>query len=748
MAILNWGRWLIICFSSTAANGRKHRIMCNQYAVTMQRCLAFAVALSLSPNLIGQDVPQQERPVKDAPPLPEFSLSITKEGVQGKTAVEVYPKQMFEPFLKQPGRKIEWNPREHLDKAKLVCLLTGDELEIGHDESSPVWIDYTTDPIYLDKPGKLELKVTSPQSIKPGVYQGRLKVRFIPLPANAMNTLMDAYWPVTLIAHGRILTEFKFFNANTDGLHVGQAATVTALLDTIGCEPGIGELKLRYSPFSGSSRPLLNLPMPIEGFIDPLVDLVQVNQREKVCPEWRDQVLHSTMKAVENERSIPGYKQYRVTFHTGPCFAPGESIEAELTWPQAESAPSESKRSFTKRCRAEVSGGILVTPQVAFDTEQVHLQVISREDLGPTVKLTLIAPDSQHGEVTLTRPQNSGTNSGSAGILYTYHTEFPPGQLGSWQVTWPTSDPKVKVDAAHPAHFDVWGRRINRLVHPVRVFASETPIGWDFRSNPYKGRGYHENRFEAFELGVDNRFAGSVQFRPLLIYAGTSQSGEVIPWNPDRHPYLLVAPGTPKLCPTKDQPCPSPDGSIGDHRARSQEYAVDEISTSSTIALPEEGLLPFSVSCSVIPLTDEHPRKTLRDHQAVYRAMLHGTDGEGRPFTRIIEIPFTVQVTNHWEYYREWMLWALGIIVLISTAVYMYWRATRDPKPRTMLSPDLKSGINDFPEFTGGGNQPQSPSEQNAPNTQAASKEQPVKEKRRSKLDIPPPTDNSHLGDF
>ena len=94
------------------------------------------------------------------------------------------------------------------------------------------------------------------------------------------------------------------------------------------------------------------------------------------------------------------------------------------------------------------------------------------------------------------------------------------------------------------------------------------------------------------------------------------------------------------------------------------------------------------------------------------------------------------------------MLWALGIIVLISTAVYMYWRATRDPKPRTMLSPDLKSGINDFPEFTGGGNQPQSPSEQNAPNTQAASKEQPVKEKRRSKLDIPPPTDNSHLGDF
>ena len=762
MAIVGWvGR---IMFGISSFDSKSHSLRkllmtalisnvayfprCIRSAISVRRYLALAVVLTISANLTAQDVPQQDRPIIEAPPLPGFSLSITRDGVRGESKVDVYLKQMFEPFLKLPGRKIEWNPKEYLENTKLVCALTGKELEIGHDESSPIWIDYTTDPIYLDKPGKLELKVTSPQSIEPGVYQGKLKVRFAPFPVDAVNALIDGYWPITIIVHGRILTELKFARASTSGLHVGQAATVTALLDTIGCEPGIGELTVRFTPLAGSPRPLLNLPMPNGTFLDPLVDLERIDHREKVCPEWRDQVLHSAVELVENETSISGYRQYRITFHAGPCFAPGESIDAELSWPQAESAPLNSKSSFTRQCAAAVSGGILVTPQIAFDTEDVHIQVISRQDLGPKVELTLIAPDSQHGQITLTRPPTSSNQPDSTGILYTYYVKFPPGQLGAWRVTWPTTDSEVEVEAAHPGHFNVWGRRINHLGYPVRVFASETPIGWGWRSNPYKGRGYYEYRFNAFELGIDSRFAGNVELHPLLIYSGTSKSGEVIPWSPDQHPYLYVAPGTPKICAEPDRPCPAPDGSVGDPLARPVEYAVEAPPKSTAIALPGEGLLPFSVWCSVIPVADEHPRKTLRTHTFTYRAMLRGTDGEGHPFARIVEIPVKVQVTDHWEYYREWALWALGIIVLVGTAGFLAWRAMRGPRPQKVLSTGLPHGPDEFPEFTGGSFSPQQSENQQSSNDQTVRKEKPGKETRKPGLNIPPPSDNSHLGDF
>ena len=675
--------------------------------------LLFAV---LSPYFARADaVPQQKLPVQDVT-FPGFELTIGRDGVHGNTEVDVGADEKFKPFFRTPDHKIKWNPREFLAETKLVCRLTGKELLIGQEESVDVCVEATTEYIRADRSGKLRLRIPRPESLAPGVYQGRLKTEFVGIPVEAINAVIRGNWPITIVVPGRILQQehVQFEHAQNGNLHVGQPATVTAVIDTIGCDLGTGDLTVRFTPLAGDPRPLLSLPMPIDGFLDPLIDL---QNREKVCPEWQDVVLHSNVETVEVGEDLSAtHSRYRIVFHVGDCFAPGERIEAEVTWPQASEAPVTADKKLRAKSTANVVGGILISPRIAFDTETVYIKVVSPNDLGTKCDLTLIAPDESPWLIQLSHARLSWEQSGSKGVAYRYTYEFQPHQLGTWRVTWPEADAQAVGETAQPAQFNVWGRLVNRLEQPheqgvpvetipLRVFASETPLGWNLIYTPDEGRGYHQYRFGAFELGFDSRYAGNVRFRPQSIYCVSPESPDsVSAWDPERQPYLHIAPGDPKRRRTTRESSSAPEGSFGTVEARPDDYAVAEPDKQRApdVALPEEGLLPFDVFCAVTPVLEEHPRKDVAVHNFIYRGLITGNDGEGRPIARILELPFTVDVTNHWQYYREWTIWAVVIVAVVVFLGYAWYRANHDPSSKSLPSGSTAAtAIAEVSEFMG-----------------------------------------------
>lgn len=679
--------------------------------------LAVVVVVTGSCAGRAQDVPVIPPQVVDQPKLlAETNLRITHGVVEGKSEITIGLGML----KLNPEVRVEWNPRESLKDAKLTCKVTGHTLTLGADDSSDVRLVHKSDPITKDNDAVVELKVHNPASIPPGIYSGEATFLFRGT-SPAFLAEIPARWPITIVVPGRILTKdgLKFTEASNGRLHVGQPAMVTVTMDTIGCDVGEGLLKLRYTPLGGQPRPLLTMPIPIDGILDPIVD---VKDPAYVCPEWRNSVIQVGMK----ENTEPGeHRRYEMVCHVGDCFAPGEQIEAEVTWPQAKEAPDVAEKEFSQTCSAVVGGGIMVSPRLAFDTETVHIQIVSQNDLGPTCDLTLISPDELPGIITLDRDLDSteagGANNagGAKEIVFKYYTSIKPEQLGRWRVTWPDAGRELAGDAAQPTEFNVWGKLVSHLEEylpagearmplSLRVFASETPLFWSQIYGEDEGRGYYQFRLRAFEIGVPQKYAHDVQFRPLSLYCGIPElPDELSKHDWEKHPYVLITPDSVLPSSTTDEPNAEPAGSFGRPEARQgddTETSSDDQEVSSPVALPEEGLQAFNVYCSVAPVVGEHSRKAVRDHDFVYRVLISGTDGAGQPIARIVEFPFRVEVTDHWVYYKAWMVWIILGFAAFAVLVLLWWLGNREPRARGLAgSGGGQSMVDEMPELFGGG---------------------------------------------
>jgi hypothetical protein len=64
----------------------------------------------------------------------------------------------------------------------------------------------------------------------------------------------------------------------------------------------------------------------------------------------------------------------------------------------------------------------------------------------------------------------------------------------------------------------------------------------------------------------------------------------------------------------------------------------------------------------------------------------------GRLVPSIVEIPFSVEVTSDWIYYREWSIVGIGVLVVVIILLVLWWIANGPP---AWLSRRKRSGTND-----------------------------------------------------
>lgn len=618
-----------------------------------------------------------------------------------------------------PDVRVTWNPREATQDLSLTCQITGNTLTVGTEDSSDVKLVYEPNPITKDTPAILNLEVQHPDRILPGVYTGNAVFQFKGNP-DKFNAIVPALWPIRVVVSGRILKvdSVTFKHAENGRLHVGQPATVIVRMDTIGCEPGEGTLKLRFTPLGGQPRPLLTMPVSFEGKIrDPLTEL---KDPEYVCPEWRNAAINNIVPKPTDKAGDADHREYVMEFQSGDCFLPGKA-EAEVAWPQATEAPATAPKGFTQSCSAEIGGGVTVFPRLAFDSEIVHLRVVSRNNLGPKCDLVLINKDSVPVTVSLYPFIASDNQNASNEVVYQYYTGIKPQELGPWQVTWPESAKEIAGEAAQSAGFTVWGKLVNRLEESrvpgeprvpirLRVFASETPVLWDQIYGEDEGRGYYQFRLDAFEMGISTQYARNGRLRPVSIYCGIpEQPDEMFRWNPEQHPYLMISPESDRLQASPEGPDNGRAGGFGSMEARppndtsnNSDGATPAFSRELDVAFPEEGLLAFNVYCATTPVVGEHRRKMVMDHDFVYRAIITGTDGAGLPIARIVELPFLVEVTDHWVYYQKWFVWIGLGIAGITVLSLLWWYGNREPGSKSLaVAGGGQSMADDFPELLG-----------------------------------------------
>jgi hypothetical protein len=593
-------------------------------------------------------------------PRPPLRIEITRSSTPDTAVAEqtvAINEKIAEVFQDE---SVVFDPTENLDQVQLVCEATGETLKIGLDKRSPVYLERSLHKLRKDEPGRIAIRVTDPQSLKPGVYRGQLSAVLRDFN-QTMNASIRAIWEIEIAVHGRRLTSLAFEKAQSGKLRVGVPASLVLRVNAVGCDLGEGFLRLDW--WAGDDRQrALYLNLPVEKPLDPAASFGE-NDPQGCHPQWRDSPVWTDVEEVSAAEGASGGtsdRQLELRVAAPDCFLPG-MMKAEVTWKQDDAAPNPAP---VQQVTADtpVLPGVLAHPRLAFLNERVVVLVRADRDLGETLPLIVSQPDGKPAPVELTRRRQQ---TGSQGGLVEYVGSFYPRMMGSHQFAWPDTEQRaasVEALGEPPGFLACFGAE--QSVPQVEVFAGAPPfwvtenLGWRVVRPTACRFWYSPQALRAASLESVALFRGrpgeqlarhDSQVEPLVTYAPPGEE--------------VAEEETPAKTPQKPAPkkpsAPSEPWMVGS----SPEKALALDLTVDLVRSEEPG----------------HPRHTTGEYDYIQRLLIHAQDTRGEPLVRMAAIPLHVKVSTAGQYYRRIAIFVGAALALIIVAVVL-WRKAAGPR--------------------------------------------------------------------
>jgi hypothetical protein len=581
-----------------------------------------------------------------------------------------------------------WDPMEYLKESQLRCVQ--DEkttLSIGGDAKSDLILSVSSDDkIRKGKDVTLSFQVSRPDMLVPGIYRGMLKFRFS--APGQLNEDVTGELRITVAVRGRRLMDLAFIEAKNGQMRFGSPADLEVTIDTIDCDLGKGALEFSHQPAIAPAPQKLSplqIPFADNEFVDPKVAL-----KESTYPQaWSKTAFWTEAGTAEPPSPAKNceWKRHSVKLHLGDCDDLGR-VQGRIEWPQAGIAPG-SREPLKRSVEAKILEGISITPRIAFQNEHITLTLASIENLGPKIRAVLMDDKKMPHPIELTRQDDErkgtgGKKSGEKpvrvdGQPYLYSKTFVERSHATFAVTFPED-----VVVEHPSLKDlndvkntvrVWMRTDNTTARsPMRVFASSTPFWWGMLSDPFKGKGWTEERpaMWTFEFDSGRMHEVSLMLSPM---SNRPISVQGIESSPEYDPAL------------NNSGPPSED--------------IDGVKVWNEIQSPLEltGKVSFQNRSAV------EKRPVIGSWKFPYRIRVRGTS-DGIPVVRIFESTILVEVTTEWVYYRQIIGWVIGAVALLILMYWMYRRA--NPKLRSTSDPAApvpgiqRSSEDDLGDFVSG----------------------------------------------
>jgi len=609
------------------------------------------------------------------------------------------------------GAPLEWDPAEFLATTRLVCDQDPSvSLSLGLEPPADFLLSSSRERIKKDQAARLELKVSRPESLVPGVYRGELKLRF-----SSSELDSDLFGRVRLVVavRGRRIVESRFLHARNAQIRFGMPADLTATIDTIDCELGTGTFQFSYQPAiapAPQSLSPLEVPFAANTFQDPKLVL----QASTYPNSWNDTAFWTDVSSVEQPTRMTAvpcrWFRHTITLHLGDCDDLG-IIRSVLEWPQADVAPGLAG-SLTRQVDSEVTEGIWVRPRIAFTGEPIVMTLASATDLGKSVPALLIDENQRPQQVTLNlfvRQKSTDPKSPplprAAGEPYLYQVKLIEKRLGTFAVRFPED-----AAAAHPLlkelhdggyRIAVWIKKHEPVKQPLRVFASFEPFWWDWLSNPYRGNAWKERRSPLWQIEFDQERLSNVSLTlaPLAAHPRFLQGTA----EPDREPVLAVTgpDGTAFVTPA---PVKNPQEGADASQTPDETSGAPAGETASQS--PERSEAYWTGLTSPTMLDGE---VRFANQEIVRRKPLIGTfvfpvrmslrgESNGVSVVRIFESAVPVEVTTDMVYYRQIAGYVVAGLLLLILMYWMYRRANpRGPRvARRDEVPQVVDSMDDF----------------------------------------------------
>jgi hypothetical protein len=591
---------------------------------------------------------------------------------------------------------IEWSVAESLKNAQLECELSDESLSLGENGDEDVVVSYSRARLQKDKPGHVTVSIAKPQAIAPGFYSGQIKGWF----KSVKGVNHEGIWRITVAVQGRVMDSLRFDEEKTKTLRVGQTASLTAIVHTIGCDVGHGDLTLELEN-SGNVETALHIPVPLERSLDPRTTLTGDNAIGSSHPKWADSVVSTSILKIDVEFKDPEnlHQAYEIKVQVPHCFEVG-SVVARLKWDQSEEAPSAASRFIKGEQTVKVDGGIHVFPTLCSTNEPVTIRAVSAADLGPTIKLIVKGPKSETFEANLKK----STGADAEGAHTAYVGKFRPRTTGQWEVTWPSDTPKMAEAFGTPRAFEAWLEFGGDLAKPLTVFASATPVLWEVWGDPYQGRGWEETRPNALTIKFNEQYLKNVKFTPIGFFKIDESNGRFTRYDPGVEPTLEMVPQSgarrdktgddntdgektdPKANDSdkkdKDNPADPKleDDSDTEKTADSNSTANSHINETLKVAMSG---LNFDAVVRVDRGNENHSGNTISNRKFYYRAMLEGIGPQGQSVQKIIMVPLNVTITTDWAWYKTKIWWGLAVLAFL-VILYFIWRTANPPLKKTV----------------------------------------------------------------
>lgn len=594
-------------------------------------------------------------------------------------------------FFGANQKTLDWDIDPFIDDMSLDCPLTSNRIPVGAEKSGkPFEITRTTGAIKHDRPGRMTFTLKQSRSLKPGVYSGSVSATFRCSPPNACNTIFRIRWPISVTVPGRILRSVEFLNARSGIIRFGDSSDVRIVVDTIGCDLGEGHVRIFQGGISGHEKTWFAHSVPFSDLRDPLTDFPENPDPKKqvtYLQDWQDIILHTqtSVTSIPAPRlgQVRDARRHEITLNIGPCLDVVPNLTVTVNWP--EYGPEEKAVAPLPPVSStvRVEPGILAFPKVALMNEDVLIRAITREAPARAIMVELETPSREKQDLWLTLATSSDSEEIPKADYYTYEGSYTVDGFGTYKLRWPNQPTTI------PTEFHSCGL-VKKVAAPLRVFLGTTfTFPWmdEFEGNPLR-----EVRTNAFQLALDDAFftGGEMTIRPIGLYrTTTNERGQIVGREPFKMPSAdLLIDVSPSQFRTVDA---ATGWALGTPKARTASDSTSESEATlypnpASIKLQKSEIASFDIWSSVEPLERmENPEPKYGYYSFTARFQLSGhlkgDDGKQIPISRIVEIPFEIEITDFWRRNRD------GVILVATTSVSAflgsgYWFIKRRRKRR------------------------------------------------------------------
>lgn len=524
----------------------------------------------------------------------------------------------------------------------------------GEKDAAPLVVEFTRPKIKAGEPGRLILTVVDPAALRAevgaGVFRGELPLK-LSHPSIHEGVPFDLPLPLELVVDGRRLVGIEFLEApGGKPLRVGQGASLSVEVETVGVELGSGWLELELVPAGKSvAERLVRVPLPLP---DAPWDPAEPREGWSCHPLWaHDAVRAAAPSSVASAQGVPVVR-HQVPVQLPDLPQPGEA-RGRVVWHVGPGPPVPADRlDFGP---VPVLSGLSVSTHLAFVDEPVQV----RAAFGLDVATGGSAPDEVTARVA--GPPGAGPavvlkRAGPGVGFVSYSGEFRPHQEGAYHLA---LDPGAAGGAAAGAVVEVNAsvRMKARLPRetPLIVFVGSPPLWWDLVASPADGARHVVSRADALAIRLMTKDEAGMRLRLTGVYH--DEKGRLgSPIEPGPDPAVRVAPR-------------------GEVPAAGGKRAWD---------LPSQRTLTFDLTTDITKeATGVDPsRRALGTEPLLLRWMLSGADANGRPVAKIFHQRFRVRVASEWEYYMKWAWVPVSVLLVIVFWLGIYYFGMKMPSPK------------------------------------------------------------------